>query len=1010
FNVSHATADRALAGLSMGGARVIHVLHNYPDTVGYYGIWSAGAVYNAPTAAQVPGIKQALGIQVGAGLQDFLSPPGTQVAITAESLARVAGYRDLGIAVKDHFLPGIHSWDIWRQELAYFLSDVAFQPVAGPEPENPLNLGATVKHTGRAPTGYEVTIRYLAPAASKVEVYGEWSFAAPVSGPGTTPLGPVHSGATWAAGDVPAGGSWAYNDMTGPDSNGVWTFTTPLPSGVFSYGILVDCPQHSGSCRVADPANLPWSNTPQAQADNAIQQTMSQVYVPTAPGFGTADYSYQGPATGPQGAVSNFTYASPASTNPAGVNYATVYTPSGYDPRRATPYPTLYIWHGGSGYGGTDWVTQGLAQNILDNAINSGAMEPVVAVFPNAGPLNGDDVNRVDLIDHLIPAIEDAYWVSRQAEDRGLTGLSVGGRRVYEVLENNADAFGYYGVWSMGREINPLTAEAKTKLASVKAIQFGAGLQDQAAATGVSPTPTDRPAEMSARAAYYREQVPGLNIVENYIEGVHSWDVWRQQLNFFVRDIAFQPAAGPEPENPLNLGATVKHTGRAPTGYEVTFRYKPSAAVTSVQLYGEWYFTQPSSITGLGDGDARPGKDWQPGDVPAGGAWSWGSEEMTLGSDGVWSYTMPLPSGTFSYRFYHDCVGPFTFFCTGYVDPTNVPWSNDPAVAAQGAGQQTMSQVYVPSSSEFPTYSNGFQAPVPAGAAASVRTFGYYPVGSTDPSVHRNATVVLPAGYDPGRAEPYPTFYLTHGGGGNDTDWATQGAAQTILANAIRDGATEPTVIVMPNWNPLPTMEGFAEELRDALIPAIEANFNVSHNSADRAFAGLSMGGARAVTILHSYTSLFGYYGIWSAGATYDPPDAEQVARMKGVLGIHIGAGEQDFLSPPGTAVAIIDESLARTAGYRALGLDNVTQTNYPGIHSWDIWRQELDYFLRNIAFTTPGTEPEPTPTVTVTAAPEPGPTTTVTAAPEPGPTTTVTAAPEPGPTVTETAVPEPGP
>ncbi|MDR3201976.1 MAG: Ig-like domain repeat protein, partial [Bifidobacteriaceae bacterium] len=1021
FNVSAEPEDRAFAGLSAGGSRAITLLHEYTGLFGYYGIWSAASTYTAPTAAQVERIKQTLGIQIGTGIQDHLAFP-----INVQSWNRVAGYRSLGIDVVEADVPGIHAWDVWRQQANALIREVAFKATgvevldapgveawklttlkasvvpssvsgivptgrvefrvgsvagellgaaqldgagtatlsaiiheSGPVPivavyagdalfngssgsrtiavspgqDNPLRLGSTVVRTGRAPTGYELTVRYLAPAAGQVEVYGEWSFAAPTAGPGS-PLGAAHSGASWAPGDVPSGGAWWYAGMDGPDADGVWTYRVPLPTGVFSYGFYVDCPAHTAAtCRRADPANLPWSNEPDAVAVSASQQTMSQVYVPADPNFTDVDYSFLDTLGGAKGTLQILQYVSPASTAPAGLHRAAVYLPPGYDPDRAKPYPTLYISHGGSG-NETDWTTQGSAKLILDNAINSGELEPAVAVFPNFNGLpNGNDGYRADVTGNLIPAVQHAFNVSTAAADRAFAGLSAGGSRAINIIENQGDAFGYYGVWSTGGTPATLDAAALARLADVEAIQIGCGRQDMYAA-------------MVARAASWREQIATAAVSEWYVEGVHSWDVWRQELNQFVREIAFKPPQ-PEPENPLKLGPTVKHTGKAPTGYEVTFRYRAPASVESVQIYGEWYFSQASSIVSQTTADMRMGRDWLPGDVLAGYNNAWRAVPMAKGADGIWEFTSPLPSGTFSYRYYHDCAAVNGSGCQALVDPANVPWSNDPAVAAQGAGQQALSQVYVPGSAEFPTYDNAFQAPAPASAKGTVRSFWYYPPGASGPGASRNATVYLPAGYDPDRATPYPTFYISHGGGGNDTDWMTQGQIQNIADNAIRDGQAQPMVVVAPNANGIAGGNaGYAADLRDGLIPAVESAFNVSREAEDRAFGGLSMGGGRAIVLLHEYTDLFGYYALWSAAGAYAEPAPEQVAKIKQVLGLQIGTGLQDFLGSIGA------ETLKRIDGYRALGIE-VTEANLPGIHSWDVWRHQADAFIRDTAFKT---------------------------------------------------------
>ncbi|MBD8608757.1 Ig-like domain repeat protein [Aeromicrobium sp. CFBP 8757] len=394
------------------------------------------------------------------------------------------------------------------------------------------------------------------------------------------------------------------------------------------------------------------------------------------------------------------------------------------------------------------------------------------------------------------------------------------------------------------------------------------------------------------------------------------------------------------------VGPTVTYTGDGPTGYSATFRYDAPDDVTSVQVYGEWLFSKPSSIVSQTTADLRTGKDWQPGDVLAGYSNAWRTIEMTKDTDGIWTYTTPLPSGTFSYSFTHGCTTPNASGCTKYPDPENLPLSAD----LPGATQQTLSQVYVPQSSKFPTYDNDYQAPTSPARTGMLVNSSYASPLPTDAAATRRVTVYLPAGYDKNRAAAYPTLYLSHGGGGNETDWATQGVAQYILENAVKDGEAQPAVLVMTNFNGLSGNQAYANDLRNNVIPFVEAGYNVSKKSDDRAFAGLSAGGARGLTLLYDNTDLFGYYGLWSSAAAYTAPTAEQLQRMKSVKGsIHSGAGKQDFL------IDINASSIARANGLRALGVD-VTSFDVDGIHSWDVWRQLLDNFVRTSAFKTTDT------------------------------------------------------
>ncbi|MEU5551222.1 alpha/beta hydrolase-fold protein [Micromonospora sp. NPDC047793] len=397
------------------------------------------------------------------------------------------------------------------------------------------------------------------------------------------------------------------------------------------------------------------------------------------------------------------------------------------------------------------------------------------------------------------------------------------------------------------------------------------------------------------------------------------------------------PAASAAPA--AALGPKVVQTNQAPTGHSVTFRYRAPAGVQSVQIYGEWWFSQPASVTCVGCGDARTGAQWQPGDILAD---PWRPLPMQQGRDGVWTFTTPLPSGTFRYAFTHDCDSPTASGCTLHPDPAN-PLEVTPHATAPGA---LLSRVYVPNSKRFPTYDNSYQAPVDRKKAGKLEQRWYDSPLSTDPAGKHDVVVYLPHGYDATRATPYPTLYLSHGGGGNATDWTMEGVAHEILENAIRDRKALPMVIVSTDFNGLPDgNQGYVDELRNNVIPFVEKNYHVSTQAQDRAFGGLSAGGARAITLLYDNTDLVGYHGAWGAAGGAVNPSAEQVARMKAVSGgIHVGTGLQDWL------INIAPDSVARTENWRAAGVE-VTEFNIDGVHVWDVWRQMLNDYLRTVAF-----------------------------------------------------------
>ncbi|MFI7079674.1 alpha/beta hydrolase-fold protein [Micromonospora sp. NPDC049903] len=400
------------------------------------------------------------------------------------------------------------------------------------------------------------------------------------------------------------------------------------------------------------------------------------------------------------------------------------------------------------------------------------------------------------------------------------------------------------------------------------------------------------------------------------------------------------PAAA-KPSAPL--GPTVVSTNQAPSGQAVTFRYRAPAGVDTVHVYGDWFFSRPESVVCNDCGDGRPPAQWQPGDIAA---TPWHILPMELRADGVWEATVPLPAGTYRYAFTHDCTSSTASGCALHHDPAN-PWQIMPQYP--GAPGAVRSTVFVPSNKKFPTYDTDYQRPVKANKAGTLESRRYVSPLSTNPAGVHDIVVYLPHGYRADRAVPYPTLYLSHGSGDNSTAWTMQGVAHHILENAITDKAAQQMVIVSTDFNGLPGgNQGYANELRNNVIPFVEQNYHVSTRVEDRAFGGFSAGGSRAFTILYDNTELFGYHAAWSWGGP--AANQAQIDRMKAIPGgIYIGTGLQDRLGN------IAQNSVARAAALRAAGVE-LTEHNVEGVHTWHAWRPLLNYYLRNVAFRTTDT------------------------------------------------------
>lgn len=399
-----------------------------------------------------------------------------------------------------------------------------------------------VRHTGRPPTGYTVTFRFRDPNASNVQLEGEWYFSSPAHTRGDTTEGRLPS--QWKPGDFPIGwpnygttAGWPVVDMKKDPQTGVWSYTTPLPSGEFNYDFFVDCSRSDElgslsppSClKLSDPSNPPWNERRGITVGS--REPTSQVYVPSDPAFHTVDYWWQAP-TSPHGVLRDVYYpawiSSPGSV--AGLNMLAIYTPPGYDPHRSKPYPTVYL---SAGYGSSevDWSTRADAGNILDNLIDKGEIEPMVVVMTNSAftnCLSGDAATYdQNLLGRVIPYVQSHYRVSSEPSRRAFAGLSCGGSLAASLLLHHTKAFGYFGLFSP-YPANVTAAQARAiKHARV---MIGAGKQD--------------PVRYYALSDLSELQRAGQKVFTDFINGGHDWYVWRILLRDFLTRVAFRPVGG----------------------------------------------------------------------------------------------------------------------------------------------------------------------------------------------------------------------------------------------------------------------------------------------------------------------------------------------------------------------------------------------------------------------------------------------------------------------------------
>lgn len=318
----------------------------------------------------------------------------------------------------------------------------------------------------------------------------------------------------------------------------VFTLTIPVPGNLYYYDYTVTYDDGS-IVTMQDPANPSPVNEKNGHSaghsiiyvGNNTTTTVSQNYI----------YARNDDKTG---TVTYIPYASNKNTT----EYVGVYLPKGYDESKT--YNTIYVSHGGMG-NEVEWMTIGALPNIMDNLIAENEInENTIVVtmdnsawmpenfdtsveyqfgdniMPSYGVLWDGEAACDNLINNIMPMIEENYSVSKEAKDRAMCGLSWGAYTTSYMMWYHTDLMKYYGIFSNGiyaSTTNPESFEDKV-------IYVTAGNLD-AALNG------------SYKLANHLEEFKNtynvdfdINYNIDYQYGSHCWQAWRGAFTTFAKE------------------------------------------------------------------------------------------------------------------------------------------------------------------------------------------------------------------------------------------------------------------------------------------------------------------------------------------------------------------------------------------------------------------------------------------------------------------------------------------
>lgn len=202
-----------------------------------------------------------------------------------------------------------------------------------------------------------------------------------------------------------------------------------------------------------------------------------------------------------------------------------VYTPPGYE-TSGEKYPVLYLQHG-VGENETGWIWQGKMNFIMDNLIAENKCVPMIIVassgysfrkneYPAFFPGDFDS----ELINSIIPYIEENFRVKKGRNNRAVAGLSLGSGQATDIAAKHPELFSALGVFS-GVAIHLIKKIVECPK-QFEAVFMSAGDREKEILLGIDEMVNDLDRQ-------------GKHSIPKVYEGYHEWHVWRKSLRDFVQ-------------------------------------------------------------------------------------------------------------------------------------------------------------------------------------------------------------------------------------------------------------------------------------------------------------------------------------------------------------------------------------------------------------------------------------------------------------------------------------------
>jgi enterochelin esterase-like enzyme len=580
---------------------------------------------------------------------------------------------------------------------------------------------------------------------------------------------------------------------------------------------------------------------------------------------------------------------------------ALIYTPPGFS--KDEKYPVLYLLHGIGG-DEKEWLNGGHPQVILDNLYAENKIQPMIVVLPNGRAMKDDraggnifDSVKVqafstferDLLDDLIPFIENNYPVYGGRENRAIAGLSMGGGQSLNFGLGNLDTFAWVGSFSAApntkspEQLLPNPDEAKKKL---KLLWISCGADD-----GLIT--------FSQRTHEYLQanDVPHIYYIQL---GVHDFKVWKNSLYMFSQ-LIFKP---------VDISKFVQYTllgTPAPTN--VRRAKYPQILPDNRALF----LVKAQDVQKVQLDLVR-------------------KYDMVKDTGGYWKITTDsLSEGFHYYSLLIDGVAiadpaSETFYGMGRM-------ASGIEIPIKGINYYALNEVPHGDVRIKRYYSTVFN---------KWRQFYIYSPPAYDTNVNDKYPVlyILHGGGEDERG------WATQGKTDLILDNLIAEKKAKPMLIVMPDGNVD-----APGFGEM-SLKMFEAELKQCIIPFVEKNYHAEADSKNRALAGLSMGGIQTLYVGINNTNLFSYLGVLSSGwilpmqskladAQYDfmQKNIDMIKSNLKLLWIGIGGKEDIAYNNCQTLLSKLDDMKIK-----------YEYDSYPGGHTWPVWRHDL-YKLAPLLF-----------------------------------------------------------